>query len=160
MANLVKQCRGASQWGTADRAQPGKNGIQMNLLIWWLPDFDCLWRGGGGPARGELDGCIMHRVPTILYIISLVACVCRGAETQCPFIEVLKPRSWEPNIEVLKPRSWEPNAATLAFIALRYVKTRRQQQKKRGGDQRVKEPEWAMGGGRGAPWVHYAPGTH
>ncbi len=79
------------------------------------------------------------------------ACVCRGAETQCPFIEVLKLRSWEPNaatlafialryvktrrqrpfIEILKPRSWEPNAATLAFIALRYVKTRRQQQKKR-----------------------------
>jgi len=39
-----------------------------------------------------------------------------------------------------------------------------QQQKKRGGgDQRVKEPEWAMGrtgrGGR-ARRVHYAPGTH
>jgi hypothetical protein len=37
-------------------------------------------------------------------------------------------RAWEPNVEVLKPKSWERNAATL--IALRYVKTRRQQQKK------------------------------
>jgi hypothetical protein len=37
----------------------------------------------------------------------------RGSETQCPFIEILKPKSWEPNIEVLKPnvrllRSWNP----------------------------------------------------
>jgi hypothetical protein len=30
------------------------------------------------------------------------------------------------SVEVLKPRSWDSNAATLAFIALRYVKTRRQ----------------------------------
>jgi hypothetical protein len=48
----------------------------------------------------------------ILYIISLVAYVCLS-------------------VQVLKPRSSESNAATLAFIALRYVKTRRQQQKKR-----------------------------
>jgi hypothetical protein len=34
-------------------------------------------------------------------------------ETQCPFIEVLKLRSWEPNIEVLKLRSWEPNIEVL-----------------------------------------------
>ncbi len=35
------------------------------------------------------------------------------SETQCPFIEVLKPKSWEPNIEVLKLRSWELNIEIL-----------------------------------------------
>jgi hypothetical protein len=39
------------------------------------------------------------------------ACVCWGLETQCPFIEVLKPRSWEPNVatRASRPsRSWNP----------------------------------------------------
>jgi hypothetical protein len=119
-------------------------------------------------------------------------CVCRGAETQCLFIEVLKPRSssqkpsvrlsrsWNPgprakyrgpetqvlrakcsnthvyctslckntttateeeSREESKPRSWKPNAATLAFIALHYVKTRRQQQKKRVARAKYRGPE-------------------
>jgi hypothetical protein len=70
---------------------------------------DATFRGRIGLCLGPLDteksdgGCrekwrekdkktVGWRAFGVLYL-----CVGRGPETQCPFIEVLKPRSWEPN---------------------------------------------------------------
>ncbi len=127
--------------------------MTKHMLIWFLDP--CWWveerneiviKKGRRLFKKMIEVVeFLHDLPHHIYNFACCvrACVCRGAETQCPFLEVLKPKSWKPNIEVLKPRSWEPNievlkpkfwkpnAATLAFIALRYVKTRRQQQKKK-----------------------------
>jgi hypothetical protein len=63
-----------------------------------------------------------HRLPATM--TPTRACVRPSPETQCLFIEALKPRSWEPNTEVLKPRSWEPNAVTRACRHGRIVSDR------------------------------------
>ncbi len=67
-------------------------------------------------SRSALRACACRGLETQVLRAEYRGPETRGPETQCPFIEVLDSG---------------PEAATLAFIALRYVKTRRQQQKNR-----------------------------